>query len=145
MKSWILLRFAAVATLLYCGGHTVGAPWIPVTGPQETAVIEAMRSVRFDVMGNSRTYWDFYVGFGAIISGYLAVQAVVLWQLGTLAKNDPAPIRPIIAAFFVAFVVNAILVWMYFFVVPLIIAVAIAACLGLAYVMARPHRPAQLG
>jgi hypothetical protein len=86
MKPWLWLRIAAVATLLYCGGHTLGAPWTPVTGAQEMAVIEAMRSVRFDVMGNSRTYWDFYVGFGAVISGYLAVQAVVLWQLGTLAR-----------------------------------------------------------
>ncbi len=145
MKPWLWLRIAAVATLLYCGGHMLGAPWTPITGAQEMAVIEAMRSVRFDVMGNSRTYWDFYVGFGAVISGYLAVQAVVLWQLGTLAKNDPAPIRPIIAAFFVAFVVNAMLVWMYFFVVPLILAAAIAVCLGVAYVLARPHRSTQLG
>ena len=75
----------------------------------------------------------------------IAVQAVVLWQLGTLAKNDPAPIRPIIAAFFVVFVVNAMLVWMYFFVVPLILAAAIAVCLGVAYVLARPHRSTQLG
>ena len=136
-QPWILLRIAAALTLLYCVGHTMGAPWTPVIGAREAAVIDAMKSVRFDVMGSSRTYWDFYVGFGAAISGYLAVQAVVLWQLGTLARTDAAHTRPIIAAFFVAFVGNAILVWAFFFAVPLILAIAIAACLGLAFVRAR--------
>ena len=142
MKPWILLRIAAAATLLYCVGHTMGMPWTPATGPQEAAVIEAMKSVRFDVMRSARTYWDFYVGFGAVISGYLAAQAVVLWQLGTLAKNDAARIRPIVAAFFLAFLVNAILVWAFFFVVPLILAIAVTVCLGLAYALARPTRSA---
>ena len=143
MKPWILLRIAAVATLLYCLGHTMGAPWTPSTGPQEAAVVEAMKSVRFDVMGSSRTYWDFYVGFGAVISAYLAVQAVTLWQLGTLAKDNLNAVRPMVAAFLLAFVVNAILVWVFFFVVPLILAIAIVVCLGLAYFSARPTRSPQ--
>jgi hypothetical protein len=146
MTSWtqpsILLRTAAVLTLLYGVGHTIGAPWTPATGPREAAVIEAMKSVRFDAMGSSRSYWDFYVGFGAVISGYLAVQALVLWQLGTLARTEAARISPIIATFFAGFVVNAVLVWSFFFAPPLILAVAIAACLGLAFVRARPSRPA---
>jgi len=29
MKAWIALRLAAVATLLYGAGHTLGAPWTP--------------------------------------------------------------------------------------------------------------------
>ena len=141
-QPWILLRVAAVVTLLYCVGHTMGAPWTPAIGAREAAVIDAMKSVRFDVMGSSRSYWDFYVGFGAVISGYLALQAVVLWQLGALARIDAARVRPIIAVFFVAFAVNAILVWVYFFAVPLILAIVIAACLGLAFVRARPGTPA---
>jgi hypothetical protein len=38
-----------------------------------------MKSHHFDAMGFSRTYWDFYYGFGLVISGYLLVQAVMLW------------------------------------------------------------------
>jgi sugar phosphate permease len=76
------------------------------------------------------------------LSGRAGGRALATWHAG---ENDPAPIRPIIAAFFVAFVVNAMLVWMYFFVVPPILAAAIAVCLGVAYVLARPHRSTQLG
>jgi hypothetical protein len=61
------------------------------------------------------------------------------------SRHDPAPLRPTIAAFFVAFVVNAMLVRINFFVVPPIMAAAIAVSLGLAHVSARPHRPPQLG
>ncbi len=109
-------------------------PWTPVVGPQELAVIDAMKSIRFDVMGSSRTYWDFYFGFGVAISFYLAVQAVVLWQLAALARTAPKQVRPTIAAFFIGFVANAIVVWKYFFAVPLVLAVAIAICLALAFV-----------
>ncbi len=77
-----------------------------------------MKSHHFDAMGFSRTYWDFYYGFGLVISGYLLVQAVVLWQLASRAKADSVRVRPIIASFFVSFLVNAILVWKYFFTVP---------------------------
>jgi hypothetical protein len=84
------------------------------------------------------TYWDFYYGFGLVISGFLLVQAVVLWQLALRAKADPVGVRPIIASFFVSFLVNTILVWKFFFVVPLVMAIAITICLGVAFVSARP-------
>jgi len=124
MKPSILLRVASIITLLYFAGHTAGMPWTPAAGPGELPVIEAMKTHRFETEGFARTYWDFYFGFGLIISAFLLVQAVVLWQL---------QIRPIIASFLVAFVVNAILAWMFFFAVPAGMAVAIAACLGLAF------------
>jgi hypothetical protein len=139
MKSWMLLRIAAIMTVLYCAGHTMGMPWTPSTGPKELAVIEAMKSNRFDVMGSARTYWDFYLGFGLIISGYLALQAIVLWQLATLAKNDWARARPIVLVFFIFSIVNAALVWSFFFIVPLVLATAIAVCLGLPFLSAKPR------
>ena len=104
MKPSILLRVASIITLLYFAGHTAGMPWTPAAGPGELPVIEAMKTHRFGTEGFARTYWDFYFGFGLIISAFLLVQAVVLWQL---------QIRPIIASFLVAFVVNAILAWMF--------------------------------
>lgn len=41
-----------------------------------------------------------------------------------------------VASFLVAFVVNAVLAWKYFFAVPPIMAGAISACLALAFVTA---------
>jgi hypothetical protein len=71
---------------------------------------------------------------------YIAFQAVVLWLLGGLATRDAGKLRPIIAAFFVSFALNAVLIWKYFFTVPLVMAIAIAICLALAFVSARPNR-----
>lgn len=133
MKTSTFLRIASVITFLYFAGHTAGMPWTPGEGPAEMAVIEAMKSNRFDTLGFSRTYWEFYFGFGVIISVLQLVQAVVLWQLGSLAKTDATRLRPIIASFFTAFIFNAILGWMYFFVVPVVMAVVIAICLALAF------------
>ncbi len=136
MKTSTFLRIASVITFLYFAGHTSGVPWTPGEGPAEMAVIEAMKANRFEVIGSSRTYWDFYFGFGLIISVLQLVQGVVLWQLGSLAKTEAARLRPIIAAFFLAFVGNAILSGMYFFVIPVVMATVIAICLTLAFVMA---------
>jgi hypothetical protein len=74
MKAPLLLRIAAVITFLYFAGHTAGMPWTPAVGPAELPVLEAMKSHSFNAEGFTRTYWDFYFGFGAIISGYLLVQ-----------------------------------------------------------------------
>lgn len=138
MKSSLMLRIAAGLTLLYCAGHTLGMPWTPSTRPSDIAVLEAMKTNRFDVAGSTRTYWDFYFGFGLAITGYLAVQAIVLWQLAPLAKNAAMEIRPVVAVFLIAFAANAIIVWRYFFVIPLVFAIAITTCLALAFVFARP-------
>src|SRR5437763_6264408 len=120
MKSSTFLRIASIITLLYFAGHTSGIPWTPDVGPGAMAVLEAMKSHSFDAMGSTRTYWDFYFGFGVIISLYLLTQAVVLWQLGYLAKTDALRVRPIVAVFFVAFIANTVLAWKYFFVLPVI-------------------------
>jgi hypothetical protein len=145
MNASLLLRIAAVITFLYFAGHTAGIPWTPAVGLEETPVLEAMKDHLFEVEGLNRTYWDFYFGFGAIISGFLLVQAVVLWQLGSLAKTDAFRVRPIVASFFVAFVVNAVLTWKYFFALPVIMAIAISVCLALAFLIAGRSKAAQPG
>lgn len=136
MKSSTFLRIASVITLLYFAGHTAGMPWTPADGPSERPLLEAMKAHSFDALGSQRTYWDFYFGFGVIISVYLLVQAVVLWQLGSLATTQASRVRPITASFFVAFIVNAFLAWKYFFAIPVIMTIAISACLAVAFVLA---------
>ena len=101
------------------------------------AVIDAMKSDHFPVIGMSRSYWDFYFGFGLIISVMQLFQAILLWQLGTLAKTGAGHLRPIIAVFCVSIVINAVLSWIYFFPIPFVMAVLIAICLALAFVSAK--------
>ena len=137
MKTSTLLKIAAVLMFLYFAGHTAGAPWTPGEAAADVAVVEAMKSDHFPVIGMSRSYWDFYFGFGLIISVMQLFQAVLLWQLGTLAKTDDARLRPIIAVFCLSLIVNAILSWTYFFPIPVVMAVLIAICLALAFVSAK--------
>jgi hypothetical protein len=79
IKPSLALRIAAVTTLLFAIGHTVGGmqSWSP---PGRTEVLDAMKSFHFDADGVSRSYLDFYLGFGFIISVYLFLQALLLWQ-----------------------------------------------------------------
>jgi hypothetical protein len=133
MKASLLLRIAAIVTLLFFAGHTAGIPWTPSLGPDELRVVEAMKGPSFDVVGSTRTYWDFYFGFGVTISYLLLLEAIVLWQLGTLAKTEAIRLRPIIAVFFFGFLVNIFLAAKYFFVIPLVMSVLVAILLALAF------------
>jgi hypothetical protein len=137
MKPSLLLRIASIASLLLAAGHTLGGlqSWSP---PGDTDVLQAMRSFRFDAEGVSRTYWDFYIGFGLIISVFLLAQAGVLWQLATVSKKDPVQVRPILSMLFISVLANAVLSWKFFFAVPVVLAIAIASSLGLALAVARP-------
>ena len=139
MKVSMLLRIASITSLLFAAGHTLGGlqSWSP---PGDTEVFQAMRSFRFDAEGVTRTYWDFYVGFGLIISVFLLAQAVVLWQLATISKKDPIQVRPILAVLLLSVVANAVLSWKFFFATPMILGLAIASSLGLAIAVARPAR-----
>ena len=86
MKPFILLRITSVITLIFAIGHSLGGmeSWSPMG---DTEVLKAMKAFRFNAEGVTRTYFDFYLGFGLILSVYLFLQAVLLWQLAALAKT----------------------------------------------------------
>jgi hypothetical protein len=132
MKAPLLLRIASIITLLLAVGHTSGGLsfWSPAG---ETEVLRAMRSFHFDAGGVSRTYLDFYLGFGFIIGVYLLAQAVVLWQLASMAKADPIRVRPLVGSFLLASVVSIFLSWRFIFLLPVVSFTAVAVCLGLAF------------
>jgi hypothetical protein len=133
MKIW--LRIAAVLSALYAAAHTAGRPWTPLASPSERPVIDAMQGVHFVVFGVTRSYWDFYQGFGLSISALLLVQAVLLWQCAAMAAvGGGAPLRPLIATLLAGFLVNALLVAKYVFAPPMIFAAAISVCLAAALI-----------
>jgi hypothetical protein len=133
----LLLRIASVITLLFAVGHSMGAPWTPVNESAPASVVEAMKSVSFDAMGNNRTYWDFYFGFGVSISVYLFAQAGVLWFVATLAKTQPTAVRPFIVVLLFAYAANIYITWRYFFVVPLVLSIVMVTCLALALIASK--------
>jgi hypothetical protein len=54
-----------------------------------------------------------------------------------MAKTQAQRLRPVLAAFLVAYLAMAVNSWLYFFAFPVIFEVLIALCLGLAILTAR--------
>jgi len=142
LRATLFLRVASVLSLINCAGHTGGVFSPPKHGAEEIAVLETMKSHRFDVMGSLRSYWDFLFGYGLFGIIGLLVQAILFWQLASFAKTNPAWTRPIVALFFFNCVGVAIVSWKYFFIGPAVSQLLIAACLGAAFVTAAGSRPA---
>jgi len=141
MKPSVLLRIVSILSLLFAVGHTAGGLsfWSPAG---ETEVLRAMRTFHFDAMGASRTYLDFYLDFGYTISVYLFMQAVMLWQLASIAKSDASRIRPLIGSFLLASIVSAVLAWKFLFVIPGVFSSALAIFLALAWYAAGKYKNA---
>jgi hypothetical protein len=119
MKPAILYRTAAVLLLLLATGHTLGFRTPdPAWGVE--SLLSAMRSTHFEVMGVSRTYWDFFVGFGLATSVFFVFAAVIAWQLGGLPAETLARVRGIAWALDAAFVAVTILNVTYFFAIPIV-------------------------
>jgi len=128
MKTPVLYRVAAVLLLLFAVGHTLG---FRQTDPQwgVDALLGSMKSIRFDVQGFNRSYWDFFVGFGLFVSVFLVFSAVLAWMLGGLPAETLASMRGIAWLFALCFAVIAVLSWRYFFIIPLVFSVLITVCL----------------
>jgi hypothetical protein len=137
MRTVLFLRIASVLTLIHAVLHTIGGVFGgPDPGVQQ-ATVAVMKANTFPVMGVTRSYEDFYMGLGLVVSVFLTVEAVVFWQLGSLAKTDALRLRPVLATFLVGYLGAAVVSWRYFFAAPVITEILIALCLGLAIASAR--------
>jgi len=100
-----------------------------------------MKINQFPIMGNMRSFWDFYTGFGWGASIDLFVEAVVFWQLSSLARTDSYRLRPIYGTFLVAYLALAVNSYRYFFPPPVIGELLIAMCLGMAIASSKRPTP----
>ncbi len=132
-----LLRLSAIVTFAFAGGHMMGAAesW---AAPGAGEVLRAMREVPFEVAGATRSYWHFYFGFGVYIGVLLTLQAVLLWQMGSISANGAARIRPMLVAMCAAFAVGTVVLWVYIFIVPALFSLVCTA--SIAGALAAAHR-----
>jgi len=137
MKPTVFLRIASVLTLIHSALHTIGGVFGKAKGGAAQAALSAMQSNQFPVMGLTRSYADFYRGLGLAVTIFLAAEAIVFWQLGSLAKDDALRLRPILVTFLIAYLALAINSYLYFFFAPVVVEILIALCLGLAIVNAK--------
>jgi hypothetical protein len=134
MRTPLYLRIASVLAIVHALLHTIGGVLSkPSHGAPEIAVIDAMKSQAFNVMGSMRTYWDFFYAYGWLLGLALLVEGILFWQLATIAKTNAAPIRPIIMLFCINFLITTVIAWKYFFIAPAVTEILIAAFLAAAY------------
>jgi hypothetical protein len=132
-------------TLIHAALHTVGGVYgKPVPGVA-TTTLAIMKANEFAVMGVTRSYWEFLRGMGLAVTIFLTVEAIVFWQLGTLAKTDAVRLRPILTSFMLAYLAVAAIASMYLFAGPVIVETLIAICLGLAVATAKAVEPVTAG
>ena len=127
------MRAAAVITLLLAIGHSLGSPWTPAGSPEARALVTAMSTYRFDVMGLERSYHDFYVGFGWTLSVYVIGHAVLYWLIAGLATEFPGKARAIVAVFCLEALCVTLLSWAFLFWIPVALNGLVTVCLGLAF------------
>ncbi len=144
MNPRVLLRIAAAVAFVQFIAHTfLLVTYVPKHGPEEVALVEAMKSHYFKFGGFAHSYWEMYFGYGLFAAGNCLIEAVLFWQLAILAKTDSLRIRPMVALFLFANIGYAILVYKYFFLKPLFADAVIAMVLALALITARPGSSAQ--
>jgi hypothetical protein len=139
MKAAALCRIASVLMVLWAAGHTFGFRK-PDPEWKADSVIAAMQSLHFNAQGFSRTYWDFFVGFGLFVSVFLLFAAILAWQLGGLAASAKgSAIRGAAWTLAICFAALAILSWRYFFILPVVFSIVITLCLSAAaWLSAKP-------
>jgi len=132
--STILLRIASVVFALYTAGHSFGAMIKDPQGggPLKQATIGAMRSYHETIQGASRSYWDFYKGFGWFVSCALLLFAILCWQLSTIARTQPSIARQLILTLFVISIPMTVLAYTNFFAAPAIFSTVGTLLLGAA-------------
>ena len=128
MKASLFYRIASVLLVLFAVGHTFG---FRQNNPEwgADAVLGLMRSVHFDALGFSRTYWDFFSAFGFFFSVFLVFAGVLAWQLSSLPAETLVRVRGMAWALAICFVAVTALSWRFAFTIPIVFSTLITMCL----------------
>jgi hypothetical protein len=139
-KPVLFLRIASVLTFIHAVLHTIGGVFGEVDPGPASVAVAAMKANRFLLMGNMRSFWDFYFGFALVLTISMTAESILMWQLASLAKTEARRLRPMMVTFMVTYAVLAINSNTYFFIAPVIAEILIAACFAVAIATAKPPR-----
>ena len=143
MKPWIWLRIAALLQALGTVLHTVATSDPPSRRPGGEAVFGPMQTFHFEIMGVSRSHWDFYRGYELSTTVTFALLAVLIWQLSILSRTEPRRAIPMLVMILIAEILLSTIGWAYFFAGPGGMSILIAGCIVAALVsLSRSERPA---
>jgi hypothetical protein len=120
-----------VLLVLFGLGHQLGFRRVDPRWGVDSA-IRALKATPFQVQGMTRTYWDFFSGFGFFVTVLLFFSAILAFQLAGLSKESLRSLSLVTWAFALSFVVITLLTWRYFFIAPLVFSSFVALCLLMA-------------
>jgi len=132
MKPAIFLRIVSVLMLIQAVLHTIGGVFGTPPPGAGAAAAAAMKANQFLLEGHTRSYWDFFLGFGLAITISITMEAIVIWQLASLAKENAAKARPMVITFTLGYLLLGINAWRFFFSGPVICEAIIVTLLILA-------------
>ena len=136
-KPVLFLRVASVLTFIHAVLHTIGGVFGKVDPGPAAVAVAAMKANRFLLMGNMRSFWDFYFGLGLALTISVTAESILMWQLASLVKTGATRLRPMMITFLVAYTVISVNSNTYFFIAPVIVEILIAACFAVAIATAK--------
>jgi hypothetical protein len=119
MKPALFYRIAAVLLVVFGVAHTLGFRQVD-PGWGVDGLVASMRSIHFDAMGSSRTYWDLFLAAGFSMEVFFLFSAALAWELGGL-KPETLKLMPLVSwSLAICFVAITVLSWRYLFILPVI-------------------------
>src|SRR5260221_4077859 len=98
IKAWTSLRIAGGLLAFFAVGHTIGTLNAGAPDAAGQGVVDAMRSYHFQIMGSTRTFWDFYLGLNILLSANLAALTIMSFQLASLSRTNPRSALPLVVS-----------------------------------------------
>ena len=121
-KRWrspvVLIRLSSILFVGLMLGHMSAYPWTSTHVLQETELVELMKDIPFEFMGERSTYWNLYFGWGLLISVLLLTLAIILWLLSDLAHIGSRNVGAISGIVSATSLVAAYLSFRFFYIPP---------------------------
>lgn len=115
-----MMRLSSLLFVFLMLGHMSAYPWSSVRSLHETRLIDSMKSIDFNFMGEHSTYWSLYFGWGLLVGVLLFTMAALLWLLSDLARLAPRRVGVMAGLIAAACGIGAYLSFRFFYVPPLL-------------------------
>ena len=121
-----------LSSLLFVGlmiGHISAYPWTSIHVLQDTQLVDSMKSVAFEFMGERSSYWSLYFGWGLWMGVSLLTLAIILWVLSDLTRFAPRGVGVVAGVISASCLIGAYLSLRYFYIPPVLFYMVICVML----------------
>jgi hypothetical protein len=115
----VLIRLSSILVVLLMVGHMSAYPW-STHGLQETQLVDSMKTLQFEFIGEHSSYWSLYLGWGLWMGVSLMMLAVILWLLSDIASVAPRRVGAITGVISASCLIGAYLSLRFFYVPPVL-------------------------